>query len=250
MAYSSACVIMVMKAEKLFRAGQLGQAIETLTAELRDLPTDRKRRTFLFELLCFAGQFERAEKQLEALARGGEKTMVGALLYKSALHAEKTRSELFEKKDYPGTPSDEPPGVAATLNGKPVLSLLDSDPRIGDRLEVFAAGDYLWIPLEHVASIEIEPPRRLRDLLWIPAQLQTGPGFQDQDLGEVLLPVLSPLSWQHPDDAVRLGRLSEWCRDEDGDEVPFGQKMLLVDGEEYPFLQIRKLEISSAPVPA
>ncbi len=239
-----------MKAEKLFRAGQLDEAIQSLTAELRDLPTDRKRRTFLFELLCFAGQFERAEKQLEVLARGGEKSMVGAMLYKSALHAEKTRSRLFEEKDYPGSPSDRPTGVAATLNGKPVLSLCDADPRIGNRLEVFAAGDYMWIPLEHVAGIEAQPPRRLRDLLWVPAQLQAGPELKDQDLGEVLLPALSPLSWQHPDDAVRLGRVSEWCREEDGDELPFGQKMLLVDGEEFPFLEIRKLEITPASAPA
>jgi len=42
-----------------------------LLAELRDNPTDARRRTFLFELLCFAGEYERADKQLEVLAQAG-----------------------------------------------------------------------------------------------------------------------------------------------------------------------------------
>jgi type VI secretion system protein ImpE len=90
----------------------------------------------------------------------------------------------------------------------------------------------------------------LRDLLWIPAKLQTGPSFQSQDLGEVFLPVIYPLSWRNSDDNVRLGRVTEWMEDPAGEISPFGQKILLVDGEEIPFLEIRNLEIypaSSSP---
>ena len=66
------------------------------------------------------------------------------------------------------------------------------------------------------------------------------PCIQGQELGEVLLPVLSPFSFRHPDDAVRLGRATVWDEPEDGDPVPFGQKMLLVDGEEFPILEVRQ----------
>ena len=51
-----------MTAQSLFKAGRLGDAIGALSAELRDNPTDAQRRTFLFELLCFAGSFDRAEQ--------------------------------------------------------------------------------------------------------------------------------------------------------------------------------------------
>ena len=34
-----------------------------------------------------------------------------------------------------------------------------------------------------------------------------------------------------------------WETGSAGEEVPFGQKMLLVDGEEVPLLDVRKLEI-------
>jgi type VI secretion system protein ImpE len=63
------------------------------------------------------------------------------------------------------------------------------------------------------------------------------------ELGEVLLPVIAPLSWKHPDEAVRLGRATEW-EDLEGDgQAPVGQKMLLIDGEEIPFLDVRQLDI-------
>ena len=129
------------------------------------------------------------------------------------------------------------------MNGREFTSIADADSRLGSKLEVFAAGDYMWISFRDIAGIEIEPPKRLRDLLWAPAKLQTGPTFRSRDLGEVLLPVMSPLSSQHPDDVVRLGRTTEWCEDESGEIAPFGQKMLLVDGEEFPFLEVRQLEI-------
>lgn len=232
-------------ARELYQAGQLDEAVLALNAELRDNPADRKRRTFLFELLCFAGNYDRAEKQLDILSQESPDAMTGALLYRAALHAERTRKELFEKKDYPASGAGQP-GPAGTLNGKPFQSIADSDPRIGPRLEVFAAGRYIWLPLAHIASVEIEAPKRLRDLLWAPGLIRTGPSFKDQELGETLLPVLSPFSYKSGDDAVRLGRATVWEDQDSGDPIPFGQKMLLVDGEEIPILEVRRLEIAGA----
>ena len=67
-----------------------------------------------------------------------------------------------------------------------------------------------------------------------------------QDLGEVLVPVLAPLSWKHPDDAVRLGRASAWEEDEKYGAVPFGQKLLMRGEEEVPFLELRNLTFHHA----
>lgn len=232
-----------MKAEELLRGGQLDEAIESLGVELRGNPADIQRRTFLFELLCFAGEHDRAEKQLDVLAGGSREAQMGALLYRGALHAERTRQEMFRTGTYP-TGGPTPPAASGTLNGRPFQSLVDADPRIGTRLEVFAAGQYLWIPFAHVASVRMSAPKRLRDLLWTPAVVRPGPEFRGLELGEVLLPAVAPLSWQHPDDAVRLGRLSEWIALEDNTEAPMGQKLFLVDGEEVPILELRELDIT------
>jgi type VI secretion system protein ImpE len=232
-----------MNARELYQAGQLSAAVQAVGAELRENPTDTRRRIFLFELLCFAGEYERAEKQLDILSQAGPDATTGTLLYRAAMAGERTRNSLFEKHDYPSGAAPTP--VHGKLNGQPFESLEDADPRIGARVELFAAGDYVWLPLAQLASIRMESPKRLRDLLWIPALVRTGPELQDREMGEVLMPALSPFSSRHSDDAVRLGRATVWNENEDGQEIPFGQKMLLVDGQEFPLLEVRTLEIAT-----
>src|ERR1700730_13236788 len=90
-----------MTARELYHAGQLAAAIQALGVELRDNPTDTRRRTFLFELLCFAGEYDRAQKHLDVLAGQGPDSATGALLYRAALNADRMRSDLFTKRDYP-----------------------------------------------------------------------------------------------------------------------------------------------------
>ncbi|MFN7993063.1 MAG: type VI secretion system accessory protein TagJ [Bryobacteraceae bacterium] len=232
-----------MTAKQLFDAGQVHNAEAALAAHLREHPTDTESRTFLFELLCFSGQYDRAEKQLGVLSQGKKEAELGAVLYYSALHAEKTRHDLFRKEEYPSVAAaPSPPG---TLNGKPFLSIQDADPTVGARLEVFAAGAYLWIPFQHIANVHIEAPKRLRDTLWLPAFIITGPSFQGTDIGEVIIPAIYPFSWKSDSESVWLGRTTEWVGDDAGNEYPVGQKMFLVDGEEVPLLEIRSLEFAS-----
>lgn len=234
-----------MTAKDLFQAGRLGEAIQALGIELRSNPADIKRRTFLFELLCFAGEYDRAEKQLDILADTSKEAGMGSLVYRSALHAERLRASMFTDNTLPL--DSDPPTLAGKLNGEPFDTIEDADPRLGARLEMFAAGAYLWLPFEHIASIEMGAPTRLRDLLWVQAFVRTGPSFQGKELGEVLLPALAPLSSRHSDDEIRLGRRTEWFEQPDGQSIPLGQKMLLIDGEEFPVLEVRKLEFPEAP---
>lgn len=233
---------MPMTADELYRAGRVDAAVELLGAELREHPTDLRRRTFLFELLCFTGKYDRAERQLEVLAQGGKDAQLGTLLYRSALHAERQRQSMFESRAFPTGAA--PRQVSGTINGQPFTSLVDADPRIGARLELFAGGAYTWLPFEHVASVQLQPPQRLRDLLWAPALVRPAEHMSRLELGEVLVPVLAPLTWQHPDEAIRLGRVTQWQDLEDGAQIPVGQKMLLVDDEEFPLLEVRELVIT------
>jgi type VI secretion system protein ImpE len=185
-------------------------------------------------------------------------------MYRAALNAERERREFFKNKTYvdssppnegltetPSAPAPEmsatPPG--GTYNEKPFREISDADPRIGDRLEVFVAGRYLWVPFAHIASVQMEPPKRLRDLLWAPALIRNGENFKGRDLGEVMIPVLSPFTCTNSDDAVRLGRATVW-EESDGVEIPFGQKMLLIDGEEVPLLELRNLQMDATREPA
>src|SRR2546426_11920168 len=157
-----------VSADELFRAGKLEEAIELLAFGLRTNPADAQRRTFLFELLCFAGAHERAEKQLDVLAGGNPQAGMGALLYRAALHAERTRQEMFLNGHFPqGGPV--PHRVAGTLNGRRFQELVDADPRGRARPEGVAAGPELWVSVEHASTGRMPPPKRLRDTLWPPA---------------------------------------------------------------------------------
>lgn len=232
-----------MTPAELIQAGRLQEAIEALGSEVRDAPLDTRRRTFLFELLCFAGEYDRAEKQLSILADSSQAAGLGALLYRSALHAERTRQQMFADGSVPQPrkPSQRPWSRSGELG----YSFSDADPRIGGALELFVAGSYSWIDLEQIARIEIPKPKRLRDLLWTPAVVRTRPEYKAMELGEVLLPVISPQSC-HSEDAVRLGRSTIWAEDEAHGEVPFGQKLFLLDGQEIPILQLGTIEFADA----
>lgn len=231
-----------MDATTLYRAGRLDEAIAALGQRLRDEPTDLRSRTFLFELLCFAGQHDRAEKHLDLLSSGGADAEMGAWLYRSAVHADRVRLEMFRAGSLPV--GSEPRPVSGTLNGKPFESLEDADPRIGARLEVFAAGAYQWIPFELLSSVRIGEPKKLRDLLWITGTVTPAGNYRGGELGEALLPVLTPLTCDHAEGTVRLGQETRWEEDGEGSEIPYGQKVLLVDGEDVPFLEVRELLIT------
>lgn len=233
-----------MTAQELYKAGKLDEAVAALGAHLRDNPADAKARIFLFELLCFAGQFDRADKQIDILSQGNQQTEMGALLYRAAIHAERNRIQLFDKKEYPSSKAS--PEVRGTVNEQPFASITDGDSRIGANLEIFAAGAYLWLPFSVLASVEIRPPKRLRDLIWAPALVRCSESYQGRELGEVLIPVLTAFAWKHPDPNVRLGRSTVW--EDMGAEgaIPAGQKVLLIDDQEVPLLELRKLQFEAA----
>ena len=108
-----------------------------------------------------------------ALEKAGE--LVAGVIF------DPTRQEMFAKGELPlGTTHPAPSG---TLNGEEFTTLEDADPRIGANLEAFIAGSYTWIPLAYVESVEIQAPKKLRDLLWAPAILHTTEDFRLTDLG-------------------------------------------------------------------
>lgn len=228
-----------MKAKTLYEEGRLDEAIAALGGELRDNPGDAQRRTFLFELLSFAGEYDRAAKQLDVIARQDRESEMFAWMYRGALMAQKERSRMFESGELPGQGKDLPP-VSGTLNGNRFESIEDADPRIGARLEVIVAGQYVWLPLGQMEQVRVSAPERLRDLMWARGWVKSGPGFKGMDLGEVLIPSLTPLAWKHADGAVRLGR--DWGESDDS-AAPVGQKLFVVDGEAFPFLEVRDLQI-------
>lgn len=88
--------------------------------------------------------------------------------------------------------------------------------------------------LDQVASLEVMPPRKLRELMWAQAKLQvTG-----QPIGDVFIPALYVDSHLHPSDHVKLGRTTEWEAVHEAMVIGAGQRTFLVDGEEVALFQL------------
>lgn len=240
-----------MSVNELLKEGKLQEAITALSGELRNDPGNNRSRTFLFELLCFAGDYSRAEKHLTMLSDESPDTAIGALLYRSAVNAERKRQAFFEAKAY----LDAPPSGArhpGKLNGEAFQTIQDIDPRMGPRLEAFVAGEYVWIPFAHIGTLTMAPPRYLRDLLWPSVTIVAGPAMQGKEFGEVLAPALYPFSCTHERDTVKLGRETDFVlAEEDPLEIPFGQKLLVLDGDRFvSILEVRSLEFDDAAPPS
>src|SRR5512143_2436934 len=82
-------------AKDLLGAGDLQGAIDRMTDEVKASPLDTERRIFLFELLCFAGDFDRAERQLDVVATQSVQTEIGVQVYHNNIKAERDRRRLF-----------------------------------------------------------------------------------------------------------------------------------------------------------
>lgn len=62
--------------------------------------------------------------------------------------------------------------------------------------------------------------------------------------------MLCPLSAHNTDDQVRLGRVTVWQESPAG-AIPLGRKVIIVDDEEIPLLEARRLTFNAADaVPA
>jgi type VI secretion system protein ImpE len=265
-----------MTAKELFEAGQLSAAVAQLNQDIKGNPRDSRSRVFLFELLCFSGDFERAERQLEAISQlsGDVNVEIGSQVYKNLLEAEKSRARFFKTSGQPKffgrAPSytslhleainnlrDNRPAeveklleesessrstVKGTIEGKPFSQLRDGDDLLAPFLETFVQKDYVWLPLDNIRTIEITPPKRLRDLIWISAKIE----MRDGVLGDVFLPALYHGSSEHPDERVRLGRMTDWKTIGEGTMLGAGQRIFLIDDSEQPILDIRNIEFAIA----
>jgi type VI secretion system protein ImpE len=90
-----------MSADQLLREGKLDEALAALTQQVRAKPADAKLRTFLFQLLCVQGQWERALTQLNVAGEMDAGTLAMVNTYREGIRCEMLRAEIFAGKRSP-----------------------------------------------------------------------------------------------------------------------------------------------------
>lgn len=258
------------EARALLQSGNLGGAVEAALNAVKAKPTDIQARTFLFELSCFSGDWDRADKQLDVIGHQDAVAAIGSLMYRQCLEVEKKRSRLFseglapdfivppppyvtallgainriregntkEAREILDQVEEERPAFACKVNGEEAEDFRDYNDITSSILEVFIKDSYTWLPLEQLEKIEFFEPKGLRDLFWMQGKINTVNGID----GEVFIPALYVDSYKHSDDQVRLGRATDW-RDA-GEEIYIGEgtKRFWFNGKDESILDLREVE--------
>ena len=269
-----------MTARDVLRDGDARAALEQLKQEVRKAPRDVALRTFLFQMFCVFGEWERAVTQLNAAAQLDPITLPMAQAYRAAIRCELLRARVFAGARSPtifadpepwmsllveanrvlgaGKPTEaaklrddafeQAPSVAGTIdvqgNDKQAFAwIADADPRLGPMLEAVVDGKYYWVPFHRLRTLDIEPPADLRDQVWMPAHFVWTNGGESYGF----VPTRYPGSERAEDPALALAKRTEW-QENDTWFLGLGQRMLTTDAAEFALMDIRQIEFHPSDI--
>lgn len=258
-------------AKELFRQGELTAAIAQLISEVKARPTDTSARIFLFELLCFAGELDRAERQLDVIGTQGAQTELGVMSYRNCLRAERERRKLFTEGGEPHFIADPPAYVDLHLGAihqaregkfaearalldraeaqRPAMSgladdvefydLRDADDFVAPVLEVAVKDQYTWIPFAQVRRVLIGRPEQLRDLIFTPVRVELVDGTQ----GQFFMLALYAQTHEAANEQAKLGRATEWNAYSDDLARGTGARMWMVGDDDKLVFEVETVEL-------
>jgi type VI secretion system protein ImpE len=224
-------------------------------------------------LLSFAGEWERAEKQLDVIGHQSAQAELGVMIYRASIKAEHERRRLFsegvpphflkeppayvdlnltalnqlraghlaEARETLDRAEEERPAISGKVAEQEFNDFRDYDDFVAPVLELIVKDKYVWMPLEQIKSLEISPPRRLRDLLWASARVEA----LDGTIGEVYMPALYTGTSECSDNLARLGRHTD--SQELGEDLyrMVGLRMFRIGDEDKTLFEVGKVEFNS-----
>lgn len=263
-----------MDALETLRSGDLMGSLTILKQDVRKAPRDARLRTFLFQMFCITGEWDRALTQVSVAAELDPLASPMAQTYGAAIRCEVLREKVLRGERSPTVPGDpgtwlpllieatrllaigEPDRAAdlrdAALDAAPETGghlnhtafdwIADADPRLGPILEVFINGNYMWVPFERIRAVRLDPPVDLRDQVWMPAHLT----WSNDGEADGMIPTRYPGSATSTDPGVALAHRTEWNDTIPNWPLPVGQRVLVTDASEAALMDIRNLALTSA----
>jgi type VI secretion system protein ImpE len=270
-------VIMTLHLEpkELIKAGRLSEARKHLATAVKTAPADMGLRTLLFQVLAFCGEWDKAKKQLDVILDQDPGRETGVQVYLNLVHAEQERLGVATLKRrpsfYPQAPSyteayfaawdkvvaqqfeeadklfdqiqAQRPAVAGTLNGRSFSGFSDTDSFLSCFFEIIIQAHYVWVPIESLRELSIPLPKTLFDLIWLPTRVTTTDGLSV--VGYV--PVVYAQSFDHEDEQVKMGRVTDWVALGGPFARGCGQHVYDVGEEEVGILDIREMTFGTSP---
>lgn len=245
-------------AGEAFKAGDIEGAVAAATAAVKAAPRDAGARWVLAEMLLFAGEFERADRSLDAVIE--ETPSPTVMEFRQLLRAEVVRRQVLLEGRLPKFQGEDPtdaqkaaaravtllragdraeaaaagaeveslrPRVAGKAGGAAFDDLRDADDVFAAMVEVYTlSGEYMWVPIERLRALSFDEPKRPRDLYWRRCSIE----MKDGQEGVVYVPAIYGWTAKDMPNPLRLGRGTEW-QDDSGLVRGLGLREFLV-GEE------------------
>lgn len=263
-----------MSAHENFEAGRLSEAITAAGQEVKATPLDVDSRGFLCELLCFAGELERADSQLDSIGRLAPESMLGVAMFRQLVRGEQARTQFYSEGRAPeflGEPTttirrqleasvalregrleEIADLLSAAEKERPPLSGICDEVAFNDFrdmsdltagfFEVLTSnGKYYWVSAESVELVEFHPPERPRDLIWRRAHMVV----RDGPDGEVFIPAIYAVRDGDVEDSARLGRSTDWNQLTDGGPVEgLGLRTFLVGDTDRTIMELGEISFT------
>jgi type VI secretion system protein ImpE len=242
-------------------------------ANVRKDPAQVRHRIFLFQLLSVMGAWERALTQLNVVGEMDAGALAMVHTYRPALQSEALREAVFAGKRMPlvfGEPqrwvalcleavrlgaqgryeqakelrmeafelAPEIPGRIEEPPGESFAWIADADERFGPMTEAIIDGKYYWVPFSRIATLQLDAPQDLRDLVWMPAYFRWSNGGESAGL----IPTRYPGSERSEDDRVRISARTEWVEIDPGIYQGIGQRLWTTDVGEQALMDVRRIE--------
>jgi type VI secretion system protein ImpE len=225
---------------------------------------------FLAELFVFAGDLERSDKQLDTLFQPDAPDLMTVTLFRQLLRGETARREVFAQGRLPefiaqplehlkqhleaaihlrenrtadavallAKAETTRPAVSGSCDGTAFDDFRDLDDLTAPVFEVITAnGNYYWVPIETVELVEFHKPERTRDLFWRPTHMIV----KDGPDGVVYVPTLYPGSHTSANEAMKLGRGTDWTGGDGSPHRGSGLREFLVGESAKAILEIESI---------
>ena len=256
----------------------LSETLADVTRQIQANPANADLRAAFVQLLCLAGNWTRAQTQLQSWLALSSQAQPTVTLLQQAIAGELQRDAVLRGEAQPVLPGSAwhwcdtllaalqaetagdatrgsalradalelaaaNPGTATQQDQPTAFSwLMDGDSRFGPVCEVINQGRYYWIPFAAIREMQFQAPASVTDLVWRHTRVQLVDGSEQVCQIPARYPLLTGA-----DERVLRASVTEWQPlGEDPDQfMGQGQKMWLSDSAEFSLLSLQQVAFDS-----
>ncbi|WP_455820022.1 type VI secretion system accessory protein TagJ [Pseudomonas cerasi] len=252
----------------------LSETLADVTREIQANPANADLRAAFVQLLCLAGNWSRAQTQLQAWLALSPQAQPTVNLLQQAIAGERQREAVLRGEAQPVLPGSawhwcdtllaalqtetagafqrgsalraEALDLAAAIPGTAAQQdqatgfnwLMDGDSRFGPVCEVINQGRYYWLPFAAIREMAFQAPASVTDLVWRHTRVQLVDGSEQV----CQIPARYPLR-PDADERILRASITEWqpLGDDPNQFIGQGQKMWLSDSAEFSLLNLQQV---------